>query len=160
VIALRELFQVPPDGPRFQVVQADGAAYVRGVAQQAGERFDVILLDGFHFDGQPEALGTPDFYDACRAALTPEGVLVVNMDGDEASSGPLLARLECAFDGGVESLLSEGGSNRVAFAGSPALLQQARRTRRQRLKALSPVHQSMLVQRGGAAAGWPILPNR
>ena len=43
VIALRERFQVPPDGPRFRVVQDDGAHFVA----TTHDRFDVLLIDAF-----------------------------------------------------------------------------------------------------------------
>lgn len=155
VIALRDEFLVPPDGPRFRVVQADGAAFVRCTPQ----RFDVILVDGFHFDGQPEALGTLDFYDACRARLMQGGVVVVNMDGEAAICGPLLGRLNQAFDGGVTSILPEGGSNRVAFAASVPILRSVLHTSRERLQALDAVHRQTLSRRSGHGLAWPpIVP--
>ena len=57
VIALREVFQVPPDGPRFRVLEGDGAMHVR----ETPARHDVILVDGFSPQGQPEALAHPGF---------------------------------------------------------------------------------------------------
>ncbi|MBX9611848.1 MAG: fused MFS/spermidine synthase [Burkholderiales bacterium] len=153
VMALRDEFLVPPDGPRFRVVQADGAAFVRRTAQP----FDVILVDGFHFDGQPDALGTLAFYGACRARLAPSGVLVVNMDSDAGISEPLLQRLGEAFDGGVMSLLPDGGSNRVAFAAAAPVLQGVQNTWRERLQALAPVHRQMLGRRSGEGLAWPPL---
>lgn len=145
VIALREQFQVPPDGPRFRVVHGDGARFMRANQQ----RFDVIQVDAFHFDGQPEALGRQAFYRACRASLADGGVLVVNMDGDPEVSGRLLKRLDAAFDGGVWSMLADGGSNRIAFAGDVHLLREVRATARVRLAALPPVHQATLNRRAG-----------
>jgi spermidine synthase len=154
VIALRELFQVPPDSARFRVLEDDGARHVRAT----GVRYDVILVDGFHAEGQPEALGTQDFYDACRAILQPEGVLVVNLDSDPAVSEPLIARLEHAFDGGVQSMLTDGGTNRIALAtAAPGRLREARCHARRRLQALSPALRATLNQRAGASGGWPVL---
>jgi spermidine synthase len=152
VISLREAFQVPPDGPRFRVVPADGADYLR----QTAERHDVILVDGFGAQGQPEALATQDFYDACRAALHPDGVLVVNLDSDPDTSEPLLARLEHSFDGGVKSLLSDGASNRIALAATPRILWEARRHGRRRLQALPAVHRETLDRLPGATGAWPV----
>ena len=43
VIALREVFQVPPDGPRFHVLEGDGAKHIR----ETSALHDVILVDGF-----------------------------------------------------------------------------------------------------------------
>jgi spermidine synthase len=153
VIALRGVFQVPPDSARFRVLEDDGARHIR----ETGRLHDVILVDGFNADGQPEALGTPDFYDACRAALQPEGVLVVNLDSDPAASDPLLARLESAFDGGVKSLLTDGGTNRIALAAAPACMRETRRQARRRLQALPEALRDTLNQRAGASGGWPAL---
>lgn len=153
VIALREVFQVPPDGPRFRVLEGDGAMHVR----ETPARHDVILVDGFSPQGQPEALATRDFYDACRAALQPDGVLVVNFDSDPAGSDPLLARLEAVFDGGVKSLLTDGGSNRIVLAATPARLWETRRAARWRLQALPAVHRETLGRLPGATPGWPVL---
>jgi len=153
VIAMREQFQVPPEGPRFRVLEGDGANHIRTTQT----RHDVILVDGFGPQGQPEALATRDFYDACRAALQPDGVLVVNLDSDPAGADPLLARLEAAFDGGVKSLLTDGGTNRVALAATPARLWETRRAARRRLQALAPVHRETLGRLPGATPGWPVL---
>jgi len=153
VIALREVFQVPPDGARFRVLADDGARHVRATPVS----HDVILVDGFNADGQPEALGTADFYDACRAALQPDGVLVVNLDSDPAASDPLLARLEQAFDGGVKTMLTDGGTNRIALAAAPAHMREVRRHARRRLQALPEVLRDTLNQRTGSPGGWPVL---
>jgi spermidine synthase len=153
VIALREVFQVPTDGPRFRVLEGDGAIHVR----ETSCRHDVILVDGFNAEGQPEALGTRDFYDACRAVLQPDGVLVVNLDGDPDVSEPLLARLERAFDGGVKTMLTDSGTNRIAFAASPGRLWEARRHARRQLQSLPAVHRDTLGRLPGATGGWPVL---
>ncbi|MDP2064460.1 MAG: fused MFS/spermidine synthase [Burkholderiaceae bacterium] len=153
VIGLRDDFLVPPDGPRFRVVQADGAAFVRVTPLQ----FDVILVDGFHFDGQPDALGTLDFYSACRTRLAQCGVAVVNMDSDAEICEPLLGRLKLAFDGGVTSILPEGGSNRVAFAALAPVLRSVLRTCHDRLQTLDAVHRQTLGRRSGEGLAWPPL---
>ena len=153
VIALREVFHVPPDGPRFRVVADDGARHVR----ETPRLHDVILVDGFNADGQPEALCTQDFYDACRAALQPDGVLVVNLDSDPAASEPLIARLEQAFDGAVKTLLTDSGTNRIALATTPGHMRETRRHARRRLQALPEWHRETLHRRAGATSGWPVL---
>src|SRR5882724_7261814 len=62
VIALRHVFQVPPDGARFQVIEDDGAHFVAHTEQ----RFDVLLVDAFDAQGTPPALCTQRFYDDCN----------------------------------------------------------------------------------------------
>src|SRR5690349_23575080 len=43
IIALRDVFGIPADGPRFRIVCTDGAAYVR----QDGPPLDVLIVDAF-----------------------------------------------------------------------------------------------------------------
>lgn len=153
VIALREVFQVPPDGPRFHVLEGDGAKHIR----ETSALHDVILVDGFSPNGQPEALATQDFYDSCRAALQVDGVLVVNLDSDPDANEPLLARLERTFEGGVKTLLSDGGTNRIVLAAAHRILWETLRHARRRLQGLPAVHRETLGRLPGATGGWPVL---
>jgi spermidine synthase len=57
--------------PRLELLFGDGADYV----QSAGERFDVILVDGCDPQGPAARLFAPDFFAACRQALSTGGVL-------------------------------------------------------------------------------------
>jgi spermidine synthase len=153
VIALREVFQVPPDGPRFHVLEGDGAKHIR----ETSALHDVILVDGFSPKGQPEALATQDFYDSCRAALQADGVLVVNLDSDPDANEPLLARLERTFEKGVKTLLINGGTNRVVLAAAHRILWETLRHARRRLQGLPAVHRETLRRLPGATGGWPVL---
>lgn len=76
VIDLRNMFCVPPDGPRFRVVCEDFAGYIA----QASVKADAILLDGYDDEGVPETLGTPEFYARCRDVLAVGGLLVANIN--------------------------------------------------------------------------------
>lgn len=112
VIALRREFCVPDDDDRFEVLQADGAAFV--AAQNAS--FEVLLIDGFDQDGQPEALCSQRFYDDCFAALAPDGVLVVNLHYD-SSDYPLWAeRIRRSFGGNAVEVPATEKSNCIVFA--------------------------------------------
>ena len=75
VIALRDAFHVPPDGPRFTVVHGDAADWLAAHPDTA----DVLLVDGFDARGLPERLADAAFYADCRRALRPGGVLVANV---------------------------------------------------------------------------------
>ena len=153
VIALREVFQVPPDGPRFHVLEGDGAEHIR----ETSALHDVILVDGFSPNGQPEALATQDFYESCRAALQADGVLVVNLDSDPDANEPLLARLERTFECGGKTLLSDGGTNRIVLAAAQRNLWNALRHARRRLQGLPAVHRETLGRLPGTTEGWPVL---
>ena len=82
VIALRDEFGIPPDSARLRVVCQDGAVLVRDPPQ----RFDVLLVDGFDWEGLPDALCSQAFYDDCAQALTDTGVI-----GDVRGRGAMLA---------------------------------------------------------------------
>jgi spermidine synthase len=112
VVALREVFQVPPDGPRFHVVLADGARWVR----QAAGRVDLLLVDGFDRDGMPDSLATQRFCDDCRAALQPGGMLVVNLHRDDARFALLVDRLRRSFDGELLVVDDADRRNSIVFA--------------------------------------------
>jgi spermidine synthase len=75
VVALRDQFQIPPDGQRLQVLCVDGADFVR----DSGRQFDVVLVDGFDRRGQSPQLCSSAFYVDCRKRLAPGGLMVVNM---------------------------------------------------------------------------------
>lgn len=111
VIALRDACGVPPDGPRFRVRCDDGAAFVR----RDGESFDVLLVDAFDRNGQPEDLCSAAFYDACRDRLAPGGLLVVNLYADEATAGRV-DRLRTAFDRRLVTVDADDTDNTVVFA--------------------------------------------
>lgn len=111
VIALRRSFGIPDDDARLQVMLDDGARFLHA---RRG-RFDMLLVDGYDETGIPPALSTQQFYDGCRDALAPAGVVAVNLFCDDAERH--FERLRHAF--GADRVLMVGEakmSNRVAFA--------------------------------------------
>src|SRR5665647_1023953 len=75
VIALRNEFAIPKDDVRFSVLLGDGAVWVADTTSQP----DVLIVDGFDADGLPAQLSSQQFYDDCFAALSDNGIMVVNM---------------------------------------------------------------------------------
>jgi len=140
VIALRDGFFVPPDDARFRVVCDDGAAFV----ERSPQRYDVVLVDGFDYEGQPERLATPRFYAACRAVLAPRGVLVVNLHAEEPACSALIDRIADAFVGDVQVLAAEAGGNRVVFAGRCAEFRDCIANFKARWTALPAAHRQTL----------------
>ena len=111
IAAARTHFELPPDDDALRVVEADGALYVRQHPASA----DVILLDGFDAGNQVEALATQTFYAACRRALKPGGVLVVNLWGRDSEFSEYFARLTRAFDGEVGWIPVQDKTNVIVF---------------------------------------------
>jgi spermidine synthase len=118
VIALRDHFFIPKDDSRFTVFCEDGANFV---ARHSNE-FDVLIVDGFDITGQPEQLCSQRFYDDCYEALTPNGVMAVNMP-DHNFRG-LLARMRLSFRNLVVVVGCEDGDNQIAFAAKGSALPQ------------------------------------
>jgi len=112
VIALRDAFGIPPDGPRLRVLCCDGADYVRDTDDSP----DVLLIDGFDQTGMPRQLCSPDFYDHCHAMLAEDGILVVNLWSGDSSYQRYVARIRDSFDERVVVVPSEEDSNRIVFA--------------------------------------------
>lgn len=112
VIALRETFRVPPDDARFTVLEADGARFLR----ETELRFDVLLVDAYDETGLPKALATQRFYDDCRAALSDDGMLVVNLHAGHRHHAVHVARICRSFDDAVLLVDDPTRDNRIVFA--------------------------------------------
>ena len=131
VIALRDEFSVPPDGQRFTVRCSDGAQWVRDLDTP----LNVLLVDGFDYEGQPEALCSQVFYDDCFASLAPDGLLVSNQYRDHPHFGAHLTRLERSFDNEVLQVGGGDEANCIAIACKGQALR-----RRQALLLRKPAH--------------------
>ena len=112
VIALRDTFHVPPDGPRFAVVHADAAAWL---ADHPGAA-DVLLVDGFDARGLPEPLSDAAFYADCRRALRPGGVMVANVFTYDPRYAAVMAALDATFGGHTCWFDGVAGNNRIVYA--------------------------------------------
>lgn len=111
VAAARSHFFLPEDDEQLCVVLEDGAEYVPAHPGSA----DVLLLDGFDAGNQVESLASLYFYRACRRALKPGGVLVVNLWGRDPEFVTWFSRLVAAFDGQVGWIPVQGKSNVIVF---------------------------------------------
>ncbi|MEO8153257.1 MAG: fused MFS/spermidine synthase [Rhizobacter sp.] len=124
VIALRDEFKVPRDSHRFQVIEGDGADYVA----HAQQGVDVLLVDGFDGAGMPDRLATQAFYDHCQQALSPDGVMVVNLHVEHPQYEVFIARIERSFGANVLKVPVKREGNNIVFACNADLLEQQRRS--------------------------------
>lgn len=115
VIALRDAFAIPRDDRRLRIRLGDGVDFVARHARA----FDAILLDGYDEAGMPARLRSVAFAAACRAALRPRGLLVVNVDRGDPGFELLLRRLRASFSDAVLVVDDDDRGNAVVFAGAP-----------------------------------------
>lgn len=112
VIAFRDTFLLPPDGPRLQVLQADGAEYLA----QAEKGIDALLVDAFDKTGFAPALANREFFANAFAKLAGNGVLVINLAGDKESYAGLIGEAMQAFDDQVIVISVPDDGNHVLYA--------------------------------------------
>jgi spermidine synthase len=108
----RLYFKLPDDPLRLRVAIGDGVRFML----QDGESYDYILVDGFDKDGMAGALDTEAFYQACRARLTSEGLLSVNLLGRSRGFSSSKDRIAAAFDDQAIVFPSCDTGNAIAFA--------------------------------------------
>ncbi|HJV05916.1 MAG TPA: polyamine aminopropyltransferase [Chromobacteriaceae bacterium] len=120
VIAVaRAFFQLPEEGDFFEIVEADGADYVKIFRGST----DAILVDGFDGLQIVDALTTEDFFEDCRRALSPKGVFVTNWWSGDKRYHTFVERLLSVFEGRVLELpaATHGNVAVMAFRQSPTL---------------------------------------
>jgi len=112
VVALRDTFHVPPDDERFTVVLGDGATVVRERTLPC----DVLLVDGYDSEGLPLRLSRRRFYEECRAALEPGGLMVANLHSGHRRFEAIVDRIRRSFDDSVLVVESRDRTNSIVFA--------------------------------------------
>ncbi|GHC49039.1 hypothetical protein GCM10010096_20870 [Alcaligenes pakistanensis] len=93
VQASRLLFNLPPDDERLSVHTVDALDYLAAID---GE-LDVLQIDVYTDQAEHPALESQAFYQACRQALGPQGLLTVNLLGSELVHARNLHALQESF---------------------------------------------------------------
>jgi spermidine synthase len=134
VIAIaRSHFMLPPDDARLQVIEGDGAEYLRANPAKA----ELLILDVFDGKGIPPELYSQAFFDSSAEALATDGILAVNLWGSDKNFDIYLQRIEQSFGHRVLVMPTGRPGNIVVFGfrRPPADLRWA--TLRERAKALA-----------------------
>ncbi|MDM0075815.1 spermidine synthase [Variovorax sp. J2P1-59] len=95
VAACRGWFKLPADDGKLQVVVADAAAEIRK-AQWLGT-VDALQVDLYDHEAAAPVLDSEDFYADCRALLTDDGCMTVNLFGRSSSYERSLEKISAAF---------------------------------------------------------------
>ena len=112
IAAARQFFKLPEDPKRLKIVIGDGVGYVASCDQS----YDLILVDGFDAKARAGALDTLPFYQMCRAHLTSNGILSVNLLGRSKGFETSVVRISNAFDGRALVFPSCDSGNAITFA--------------------------------------------
>jgi spermidine synthase len=89
------MFKLPPEDERLRVLEMDAMDFVFDDANH--DAVDVLQCDLYDATARGPVLDTPEFYQACNACLTDQGVMTVNLFGDHPSFAKNIKALRFAF---------------------------------------------------------------
>jgi len=112
VIALRDTFLLPEDGPRLQVLNVDGAEYL----EQTEKGIDVLLVDAFDKTGFAPSLANGEFFENAFGKLAGNGVLVINLAGEKDTYAGLIGEAMHVFDDQVIVISVPEDGNHILYA--------------------------------------------
>ena len=76
----RSYFGLPLD-PRLKIVIDDGGDYIRQRYETYREHYSLIFIDAFDHEGVAPSVRSEAFFDACKALLKKDGILIMNLWG-------------------------------------------------------------------------------
>ncbi|ART53044.1 spermidine synthase [Acidovorax carolinensis] len=91
----RQWFKLPPDGSKLRVVLADAAEEIRNPMWLG--TVDALAVDLYDHEAAAPVLDSPAFYADCRALLTEDGCMTVNLFGRASSFERSLKSMASAF---------------------------------------------------------------
>jgi spermidine synthase len=112
VAAARQFFKLPEDTKRINLVIGDGVEYVLN----NDKKFDLVLVDGYDENASSGALDTLPFYRGCRALLSEDGILSVNLLTCNRRFDDSITRIAEVFDDRVLAFPSCESGNAIALA--------------------------------------------
>ncbi|MYN41862.1 spermidine synthase [Duganella sp. FT109W] len=89
------MFKLPPNDTRLQVLEMDALDFVNDKANV--DTLDALQVDLYDATARGPVLDTPEFYQACNACLTDDGVMTINLFGDHPSYARNLKAIKFAF---------------------------------------------------------------
>ena len=91
----RSWFHLPPDGEMLRVVLGDAGLEIRNPEWRG--TVDALGVDLYDDNAAAPVLDSIDFYADCRALLTDDGVMTVNLFGRATSYGESLEKIATVF---------------------------------------------------------------
>jgi spermidine synthase len=118
--ACKQWFKLPPDNNRLQVIEADAGKEIKSDRWLAA--VDALAVDLYDHEAAAPVMDSAEFYQDCRAVLTGEGVMTVNLFGRNNSYKASLEKINQAFGAGCVWAFPptrEGNTVVVAFRTKP-----------------------------------------
>jgi len=76
----RSYFGLPLDS-RLKIIIDDGGDYIRQRTETYREHYNLLFIDAFDHEGMASSICNEAFFDACKALLKNDGILVINLLG-------------------------------------------------------------------------------
>lgn len=128
----RSHFGLPLD-PRLKVITDDGGKFIRQRSESQQEKYNFLFIDAFDPDGMAPSICNIAFFDACRALLKRDGILIINLwNTDRPLFASCVQWLGQAFNWKILFLPVKDKGNVIGFAfneGTPLYSLKELRTR-------------------------------
>lgn len=138
----RSYFGLPLD-PRLKIIVDDGARYVRQRTDSHSERYSVLFVDAFDHEGMASSISNHAFFDACKAVMKKDGMLVINLWGGVNNElfRQVALWLGRTFDWRILFLPVKGRGNIIGLAFNEEAPMHSMKDLRTRAIILEQIHQ-------------------
>ncbi len=137
----RQFFALPLE-PRLKVKIGDGAQYIKQQSLQKPAQHDLILIDAFDHEGMADTIQGINFFSACKALLSHQGLLVINMWGTKQDLFKQLSwEMATIFNQKLLFLPVRGRGNVIAIAFAEEVSVFSMKALRARAKQLDEQYQ-------------------
>lgn len=114
----RNAFHLPENDQRLQVIRTDAFDYIE--SRMNRNEIDIIQVDLYDENAAAPVFDSPEFYKSCADALTPDGMMTVNIFGNESNRIKSIEAIQKSFDALVWLPEVDGGNIVIqAFKKSP-----------------------------------------
>lgn len=138
----RSHFGLPRD-PRLKIVIDDGARYLCRRVESCRNLYSLLFVDAFDHDGMAQSIGNQAFFDACKAVLKQDGIMVINLWG--GTGNPVFQQaalwLGRAFNWKILFLPVQGRGNIIGLAFNEGLAPYSLKTLRAKALELEQRYQ-------------------
>ena len=76
----RSFFGLPLD-PKLKIIVDDGGEYIKQRYETYREHYSLVFIDAFDHEGVAPSVRSEAFFDACKALLKKDGILIMNLWG-------------------------------------------------------------------------------